>query len=72
MELGFLKGSFCNVSSLYLLINMLHYFGQGLVHDLHICLISPPSTKVLGDGGLKRGLGFTPLLPKVIIVQKLG
>jgi hypothetical protein len=25
-----------------LLINMLLNFGQGLVNDLHICLISPP------------------------------
>jgi hypothetical protein len=39
--LGFLKGSFCNVSSLYLLINMLLNFGQGLVHDLHMFLIPP-------------------------------
>jgi hypothetical protein len=55
MDLGFLKGSFCNVSSPYLLINMLLNFSQRLGHDLHICLISPPSTMVLGDRG-SRGV----------------
>jgi hypothetical protein len=42
MDLGFLQGSFCNISFPQLLVIMLLKVRLKITHGLHNCLFSPP------------------------------
>jgi hypothetical protein len=71
MDLGFLKGSFSNVSSLNLQINKLLNFVPKVWSFAPLLNLSP-LTKVFRRYGFKRGLGFTPFLSQGISAHKLG
>jgi hypothetical protein len=71
MDLGFLQGSFCNISFLQLLVIKLLKVWLKINSWLHICLFFPPYQPWFWKIGFKRGLGFSLLLFKVVSAQKL-
>jgi hypothetical protein len=70
MDLGFLQGSFCNISFPQLLVIKLLKVWLKINSWCAHLLILPPSQPWLWEIGFKRGLGFTLLLFKVVSAQK--
>jgi hypothetical protein len=69
--LGFLQGSFCNISFPQLLVIKLLKVWLKINSWFAQLLILPPSQPWLWKIGFKRGLGFTLLLSKVVSAHKL-
>jgi hypothetical protein len=60
--LGFLQGSFCNISFPQLLVIRLLKVWLKITHGLHICSLFPPLlTMDLGDRVQERSRVFPPL-----------
>jgi hypothetical protein len=66
MDLGFLQGSFCNISFPQLLVIRLLKVWLKINSWFAQLLILSPFQPWLWKIGFKRGLGFSFLLPKVV------